>query len=103
MSDDDKTLSECDMNVSQWAGKRNMSVPTAHKILNGEYGPETFEVPGIRGKHISPAADAAWEKRMQQLSKSKEVRRAAAQRKRAAQHAGTFPRRARFISAAAYL
>jgi hypothetical protein len=76
------------MTLAQWAEKRNISVPTAHKIINAGLGPEVFQVPGIRGNHVTPAADLRWEKKMYALRKSKEVKHAAAQRRKNAEQAG---------------
>jgi len=77
-----------DLTILEWCAKRRISKPTFYDLAKRGLAPETYEMPGVRGQRISQSADLAWEKRMQELKKSKEVRHAAELRKKAAQNAG---------------
>ena len=77
-----------DMTLPEWCAKRNISLPTFYKMDRMGLAPETYEVPVVRGKRITPAADARWEKKMYALGKTKAAKREAERRRKPGAHAG---------------
>lgn len=77
-----------DMTPAGWRARRNVSKSTYFKLKALGLTPDEYNVPGTRLSRITEAADAAWELRMTELTKSEAAQLEAERRRELAAIAG---------------
>jgi hypothetical protein len=81
-------MAEHSMTRAEWRRARKISKASHYKLKRLGLAPDETEVPGTNIARISAAADAAWEQRMAELSKSEAARLEAERRREIAIVAG---------------
>src|SRR2546430_13134607 len=81
-------MSEVDLSIEDWCKKRNIAKAVYYRLKKNGHAPATIIYPGTRIIRVTTGADAEWERMMNKLRQSEEVKLAEERRQELASVAG---------------